>query len=180
MNRPNARLVIAALALLATACGTSTAGSPQPAPSSASTRASSEEPGNHALAGVKPCDLLTSDEVSRLGLRYPGEPDQVAGADTCSWSVSGNGGASAAIHPELGIADLNYEGDHSVPTEIGKYPATRIEAPLDAKYICHVVISTSESSSVQVVGAVSATSTDTAAACERATRTAELIAPKLP
>ncbi|MFJ6676458.1 DUF3558 domain-containing protein [Actinosynnema sp. NPDC091369] len=180
MNRATARLVIAGLALLTAACGTGTAGSPLPASTTGSAPASSDAPADHALADVKPCDLLTSAEVGQLGLRYPGEADQVAGADTCSWYVSGNGGASAAVHPDQGIGDFDYQGDHSVPTEIGGYPATRIEAPLDAKYICHVVISTSESSSVQVVGTVDATSTDTAAACERATRTAELIAPKLP
>lgn len=67
---------------------------------------------------------------------------------------------------------------HTVPTKIGKYAAMRVEVPLNAKYICHVVISTS--STVQVIATIDATSTDTAAACDRATKTVELIAPKLP
>ena len=184
MNRPIRLVIAAGLVLLATACSAAgTTGSPTPASTtstrSASTTASSD-PQNNALADLKPCALLTSAEVAQLGLTHPGEEDRVGGADTCLWTVRGNGNASAAILPEQGIGDLDYTDDDPVPTKVGKYPATLIEAPLDAKYICHVVISVSESSSVQVIATIDATSTDTAAACERATKTAELIAPKLP
>lgn len=185
MSHPTTRLAVAAgLALLTTACAAAgTTGSPGPASTAGAERTSPSPPTGHrdgALADLKPCDLLTSAEVDRLGLTHPGEEDRVGGADTCLWTVRGNGNASAAIRPDQGIGDLDYAGDHTVPTKIGKYPATRVEAPLDAKYICHVVISVSESSSVQVIATIDATSTDTAAACERATKTAELIAPKLP
>jgi hypothetical protein len=187
MNRATTVRVLLAgaigLAVLTTACGTSTAGSPQPTPTTRSNPSApdrSNTPENNALANLEPCDLLSSEEVGRLGLGYPGEEERVGGADTCSWYVSGNGGASAGIRPDQGIDDLNYKGDHAVPTKIGKYDATRIEAPLNAKYICHVVISTSKSSTVQVIATIDAVSTDTAAACDRATKTAELIAPKLP
>ncbi|KOX23182.1 hypothetical protein ADK67_21280 [Saccharothrix sp. NRRL B-16348] len=104
----------------------------------------------------------------------------MAGADTCFWKVSGNGNAGAAIRPHQGIGDLDYTDERTVPTKVGKYPATRIEAPLGAEYMCHVVISVSASSSVQVVATMPANTIDTAAACDRATKTAELIAPKLP
>jgi hypothetical protein len=189
MNRATTRIAIvcaAGLTLLTTACAAAgTTGSPGPA-STTSRELSSAAPtsasasGNSELAALKPCDLLTSDEVGRLGLEFPGAANDVGGADTCRWQVSGNGSASAGIRADQGIDDLNYDGDHTVPTKIGKYPATRVEAPLNAKYMCHVVISTSESSTVQIIATVKATSTDTAAACERATQTAELIAPKLP
>ncbi|MEV8440202.1 DUF3558 domain-containing protein [Actinosynnema sp. NPDC051121] len=186
MSHPTTRLAITAgLALLTTACAAAgTTGSAGPASTTSSMERTSPTPstgrGHSALADLKPCDLLTPAEVGQLGLTHPGEEDQVGGADTCLWKVRGNGNASAAIRPEQGIGDLDYAGDRTVPTTIGKYPATRVEAPLDAKYICHVVISVTESSSVQVIATIDATSTDTAAACERATKTAELIAPKLP
>ncbi|NUT52275.1 MAG: DUF3558 family protein [Saccharothrix sp.] len=183
---PTVRFAIACVAGLAltTACSAAgTTGSPAPASTTdptSSAPTSSGVAGDQALAAIKPCDLLTSAETGQLGLAYPGREDRVGGADTCLWTISGNGTAGAAVRPDRGIDDLDYSGDRTVPTTIGKYPATRIEAPLDAKYICHVVISVSDSSSVQVIATVKATSTDTAAACDRATRTAELIAPKLP
>jgi hypothetical protein len=184
---PTIRLALACgLALLTTSCAAAgTTGSPTPATtgSPSSTSSASTSPsgsGTSALAALKPCDLLTSDEVGRLGLVDPGEADRVAGAETCLWTAADSGNASAAILPGKGFGDLDYTGDHAVPTTIGEYRATRVEAPLDAKYICHVVISVSESSSVQVIATIKPTSTDTPAACERATRTAELIAPKLP
>lgn len=187
MNRATTRLAIgcaAGLALLATACAASgTTGSPQPVSTTSIGTTSPAPVGgteNSALADLPPCDLLTSEEAGQLGLEYPGEEDRSGGADACNWYGGGNGLASAGIRPKQGIDDLNYEGDHTVSTKIGKYEATRIEAPLNAKYACHVVISTSESSSVQVIATMKATSSDTEAACARATKVAELIAPKLP
>ena len=93
----------------------------------------------------------------------------MGGADTCSWYVSGNGGPARVSDPEQGIADLNYKGDHSVPTKIGKYEATSDRSSrLDAKYICHVVISTSPNHRPsRWIGTVRRRSTDTAAACEQ-------------
>jgi hypothetical protein len=184
MNRATTRLAIAGVALLTAACTASgTTGTPQPATTtgtSTSAAASSGDAEHGTLAELAPCDLLTSEEVGQLGLTHPGEEEDVAGVGTCNWYGGSNGAASAGIHTRQGIAGLNYQGDHAVPTRIGKFDATRIEAPMAAKYACHVVISTSATSSVQVIGTVQATSTDTAAACERATKAAEFIAPKLP
>ncbi|MGW4113129.1 DUF3558 domain-containing protein [Actinosynnema sp. NPDC004786] len=188
MNRSLTRLTIVCAvgtALVAAACGTDTVGSPQPAATMSgtstplpSTSASTSE--NAALAALDPCDLLTPADVGQLGLRYPGEAEEVGGANTCRWLKGADGGAAAGIRADQGIDDLNYEGDKVTPTHVGKYPATLVEAPLNAKYMCHVVISVSTSSTVQVIGTVKANSTDTAAACSRATQAAELIAPKLP
>ncbi|MFE9748464.1 DUF3558 family protein [Saccharothrix saharensis] len=184
MNRATTRLAIAGLALLTAACTASgTAGTPQAATTTSSSSSVPAPPGdneNSALADLSACDLLTSEEVGRLGLTHPGEAKDVAGVDTCNWYGDGNGAASAGINTRQGIDELNYQGSHTVPTSVGKFDATRIEAPLEAKYACHVVISTSATSSVQVIGMVKANSTDTAAACDRATKAAELIAPKLP
>lgn len=188
MNRALTRFTIVCTigaALVTAACGTATVGSPQPAstiPRTStplpSTSASTSE--NEALAALNPCDLLTRADVGQLGLKYPGEAQEVGGANTCHWLQGADGGAAAGIRADEGIDDLNYEGDKVTPIHVGKYTATLVEAPLNAKYMCHVVISVSESSTVQIIGTVKANSTDTAAACSRATQVAELIAPKLP
>lgn len=189
MNRTLTRLSIACLAgtaLLATAAcsGEGAKGTPTPAPNTgaatATPTADSPAPDGDTLAEIKPCDLLTSSEVTRLGLTNPGEADRVGGAETCSWKVSGNGGLLASLNPTEGFADLNYQGEKTTPTKAGKYDAVLVEAHAGAENICHVVIEVSDSSSVQVIANLTASSTDTAAACKRATDAAELIAPKLP
>ncbi|QFZ17637.1 DUF3558 family protein [Saccharothrix syringae] len=184
MNRALTRLPIALALLAAAACsGNGASGTPTPAPNSGGTTTSttgSTVGGGDALADLKPCDLLTSGEVTRLGLSNPGEADRVGGAEACRWNVSGNGGLLAAVNPTQGFADLNYEGEKTSPTKAGDRDAILVEAHAGAQNICHVVIEVSDSSSVQVIANLTASSTDTAAACKRATDAAELIAPKLP
>lgn len=187
MDHLTTRLAIACatgLALLATACTASgTAGTPMPeestttAPSATLSSASRDPLG---LADLVPCDLLTSDDVGRLGLRHPGKEDLVAGIKTCNWYGIDEGAASVGIHPDDAADDLNLDGESTAATKIGKYDAIRVEAPSNAKYACYVVISTSATSSVQVIGTVKANSANTSVACERAAKAAELIAPKLP
>jgi hypothetical protein len=187
MNRALTRIPVAfaaGLALFATGCSDGATGTPTPATTTATkastSTATTATSGDNGLADIKPCDLLTSGEVTQLGLTPPGEPKRVGGAETCGWKVSGNGGLAAALNPELGFADLNYTGGEAVPTKAGKYDARLVEAHNGAENICHVVIEVSESSSVQIIGNLTASSTDTAAACARAKQAAELIAPKLP
>ena len=175
------RIVIAAvigLAALSSACTEN--GSPQPTPTTASdTPTSTSKAAASGLASMKPCDLLTESEVTSLGLRYPGEQKKVASAERCSWLVSGNGGLAAGIRADKGAKDLDLRGDKVSKTTIGKFEATKIEAQDGAKNLCTIVISVTESASVQVIGNLDLSSTDTAGACERATKAAELIAPKL-
>ncbi|MFD0202223.1 MULTISPECIES: DUF3558 family protein [Saccharothrix] len=180
MNRATTRFLIGCatgLALLATAC---TTGTPEPTSTAAAVTTPSGDDLNRALADLPPCELLTSDEVGRLGLEYPGAEDRSGDADVCSWRGGAKGQASAGIHPGQGIDDLGYQSDQVKPTKIGKYEGAKVEAPQNAAHACHVVIETSTSSSVQVIATMEATSTDTAAACALATEVAELIAPKLP
>ncbi|ONI93040.1 hypothetical protein ALI22I_00390 [Saccharothrix sp. ALI-22-I] len=185
MKRSLTRLAAACVVGLAILTGCSgEPGTPSPG-STTETEVSTSTAGStgsndNTLAGIKPCDLLTSSEATSLALASPGEADRVGGADACDWAESGNGGLIVGVNPTRGLKDLNYEGETTFPTKISKYEATRVEAHNGSKSICHVVISVSDSSSVQVIGTLKATSTDTAAACDRATRAAELIAPKLP
>ncbi len=172
------------LALLTSACGGGASGHPTPASTiwtwGGAPTTSSGASGGRTLANLKPCDLLTAGEVTQIGLTNPGEPDRVAGTETCDWRVSGNGGLTVGLNPDHGIKDLDYQGEQTSTTKAGKYQATKVEAHKGAKNICHVVISVTESSSVQLISNLTTSSTDTAAACDRAAKAAELIAPKLP
>ncbi|GHH46314.1 DUF3558 family protein [Lentzea cavernae] len=115
-----------------------------------------------------------------MSLKYPGKNEQAGTSDGCSWNISGNGGLRAGIRTKTGGKDLNLDGDKVSPTKVGKYDATKVDAPDGAKHGCTIAISVTESSSVVVIGNLTASSDDTAAACERASKAAELIAPKLP
>ncbi|MFC6094621.1 DUF3558 family protein [Saccharothrix lopnurensis] len=180
MKLTTARLAIAGfagLSLLATACSTNEPGEPTPR-STGTTAGSAAAPGDNALAGVKPCDLLTDAEVSGLGLTPPGSPDDLAGKEICEWKVSGNGGLS--VGAEAAVDDLGLDRAATSPIKVGEYDAVREQAPNGAAYLCTVAIEVTESASMVVISNLTAGSTDTAAACARATDAAELIAPKLP
>jgi hypothetical protein len=171
---------VSGLALFATACSSPQPGDPSPAPVAESTSSppTSASADDSPLADLKPCDLLTSAEVGSLGLTAPGSPEKLGGKDVCEWKISGNGGLSAGA--ERGIAELNLDQQASSAIKVGEYDAVLVQAPNGAAYLCTVAIEVTDSSSLVVIANLKASSTDTAAACERARKAAELIAPKLP
>lgn len=168
------------LSVLASGCtGTSTTGAPTPTTGNTTlTSVSDSTSGLEALA-QKPCDLLTEAEVTSLGIKSAGEAAKVGTAEGCDWNESGKGGLRVGIRTKSGLKDLNAGGESS-ETKVGKYDAIKVEAPDGAKGACTYLIGVSESSSVSIIGSLGLTSTDTAAACERASNAADLIAPKLP
>lgn len=172
----------AVLTLFTVACTTGEPGRPTSGSTTGTTAAAAttSAKGNSALAEVKPCDLLTSQEATGLRLSDQGEADRIAGSAVCDWRESGNGGLLVGINLKQGLADLNYTSATTSRIRVGKFEALKAAAPSGGKNLCDVVLDVSDSSSVQVSGSVSAASTDTAAACERATKAAELIAAKLP
>ncbi|WP_394615937.1 DUF3558 family protein [Lentzea sp. JNUCC 0626] len=175
------RILVATIGLAALTAGcTGNTVSGDPAPTSGGSTPTSTSSSASGLEGVKPCDLLSEAEVTGLGLKYPGEAEQLGVAITCSWNISGNGGLLAGIRTKSGLADLNLSGDKISDVKVGKYDAKKVEAQDGAKNICTFAIAVSDSSSVVVIGNLTGTSDDTAAACERSSKAAELIAPKLP
>jgi hypothetical protein len=167
------------LAALSAGC-TGTKGTATPTPTTGGTTATSDSASTSGLEAIKPCDLLTEAEVTSLGLTYPGKAAQVGTSDGCGWNVSGNGGLRAGIRTKSGVKDLNLQGEKISDIKIGKFDAKKVEAQDNAKHLCTIAISVSDSSSVLVIGNLTASSDDTAAACERASKGAQLIAPKLP
>lgn len=166
------------LAVLSAGC-TGTSGNANPTPTGGSTPTNSSDQAS-GLKDVKPCDLLSESEVTGLGLKYPGKAKQVGTADSCDWAVSGNGGLQVGVRTNSGVKNLNLDGEKITQTKVGKYESTKVEAQDGAKNTCTFAIAVSESSSVVVIGSLTLTSEDTAAACERSSKAAELIAPKLP
>ncbi|KJK47473.1 hypothetical protein UK23_20110 [Lentzea aerocolonigenes] len=167
------------LAALTAGC-TGTAGNPTPTPTSGGATPTTDSGSASGLEAIKPCDLLTEADVKSLGLTYPGKAKQVGTADACAWNISGNGGVSAGIRSKAGVNDLNLDGDKITETQVGKFKAKKVEAQDGAKNACTIGISVTESSSVLVIATLDLSSEDTAAACQRASKAADLIAPKLP
>jgi Protein of unknown function (DUF3558) len=170
--------VLIGLSTLASGC-TGTMGDPKPAPTGDNAPTSSSET-TSGLKSIKPCDLLIDSEASSLGFKTPGEPAKVATSDGCEWEVPGNGGLRAGIRTNAGIKDLSLNGDKVSDVKVGKFDAKKVEADNGSKASCSMWISVTETSSVSVLASLKLTSEDTAAACERATKAAALIAPKLP
>lgn len=178
MKRTFIATVIGLAALTAGCSGT--AGQANPTPTNGGSTPTSGSSSNSGLEAVKPCDLLKEADVTSLGLTYPGKAEKVATSDGCYWSVSGNGGLRAGIRTKSGVKELNLSGDKISAIKVGKYDATKVEAQDGAKNACTIGISVSDTSSVLVIANISLTSTDTAAACDRASKAADLIAPNLP
>jgi predicted small secreted protein len=168
---------VVGLAALSAGCN-GTAGEAKPDPSTGTSTSSSAS--GSGLASMKSCDLLTESDVTGLGLTYPGKQRNLGSSESCYWSVSGNGGLGAGIRADTGVKDLDAKGERLSEIKVGKFTATKVEAQNGDKTACAVLISVTESSSVSVISTLSATSTDTAASCERATKAADLIAAKLP
>lgn len=179
MNRT--RIAIVGLALLATACTSgNTGGTATPGTTETKPTTSSESPaGNGKLASIKPCELISSSEATELGLTGKPEAGKSAGAESCDWSDP-EGGLTVAIEAKQGADEFNYKGATKEPAKFGKYEGYKVAAPDGTKYLCDVVLSVTDSSSVQIVASASPASTDTAKACGLATKSAELIATKLP
>lgn len=170
--------ILAAAVVLTTGC-TSNPGSPKPAPTGASSTPTSSSDGTSVLNSMKPCDLLTDSEATGVGLEVPGEAAKDGTAEACDWKFPGNGGVRTGIRTNAGVNDLTLDGDKVSDIKIGKFDAKKVEADNGSKASCSVWISVTPKSSVAVIANLRLTSVNTAAACERALKAANLIAPKL-
>ncbi|KOV85753.1 hypothetical protein ADL03_10855 [Nocardia sp. NRRL S-836] len=115
------------------------------------------------FADLNPCELISGSEAAGLGITAP-QPRRTAGSETCEWDGNGNGGLTVALDTKRGVDGLDYSGDTKTPARFGKHQGFSVAAP----------------SSVQVVASAGGASTDTTKACALATKSAELVAAKLP
>ncbi|GAB2819037.1 DUF3558 family protein [Lentzea nigeriaca] len=175
------RILIATLigfSVLAAGCN-GTTGNPTPTPTTGGTTPTSNADSTSGLKSIRPCDLLTDTEATSLGYKTPGEPAKVAASDGCEWHVPNNGLLRAGIRTNAGIKDLTLDGDKITDIKVGKFAAKKEEAGNGSKATCTIVIGVTEKSSVSVISTLDVSSEDTAASCERASKAADLIAPKL-
>ncbi|MFJ5991245.1 DUF3558 family protein [Lentzea sp. NPDC092896] len=175
------RILIATLiglAGLSSGC-TGTTGQATPAPTTGADTPTSSN-ASSGLQSLKPCELFTDSEAADFGFKLPGEAGKIGSADTCDWTIPGNGGINAGIYANKGVKDLNIQGDKVYDIKVGKFTATKAEAQDGSKDTCAIAVGASETSSVVIISVVKVASGDTAAACARASKAADLIAPKLP
>ncbi|HEX8867637.1 MAG TPA: DUF3558 family protein [Lentzea sp.] len=162
-----------------TAGCTGTTGEAKPDPTSGGTTPTSS---SNKLASMKPCDLLTETDATGLSFKYPGKDADIGTADGCEWVLKdGSGtGVSASIRTKGGVKDLDLKGSKILDVKVGGFAGKKVEAPDNDQGTCSVVIAVTETSSVSIISAMGGTNpTDTAAACELGTKTADLIAQKL-
>lgn len=176
------RTLIAALiglAALATGC-TGTKGEATPTPTTGGSTPTSNGNASSGLKSIKPCDLITDAEAASFGFKLPGETGKIVSADICDWTIPGNGGVQAGVFANDGLKDLNLDSGKKSDIKVGKFSAIKVEAPDGSKDTCDIVIAASDTSSVAIISTSKVGSGDTATACERASKAADLIAAKLP
>jgi hypothetical protein len=117
-----------------------------------------------------PCDLLSSSDVSTLGLGT-GKRRNIHDADACVWTASGKYGLT------VGYSKNGLAGAQGDKVDVGKHEARQvIENSVGGS--CAVTMGTSPNSSVLVVVAnLSGPVTDS---CPQAVTIAKIIDPKLP
>ncbi|MQA09651.1 MAG: DUF3558 domain-containing protein [Pseudonocardiaceae bacterium] len=180
--RPAALAVLGAVGLLAgVACSASQEGAAAPAVDvSASSSGDSSPKGTDALEDIDACELLTEQEAQQVGFTEPGEPDDVAGNPTCDWRISGEWSVLVGVRANRGVDDLNlsqYDVEPD-PITLGRHEAQR--GATKERSGCAVWIRVGQSSSVSIGADNSGGVENPKLACERATKVAELVEPKLP
>jgi hypothetical protein len=165
---------VAVVGLLAAACNSSDQGSPAPATQaglSGSANPSTSDNGG-GTPKVNPCELLTGQELSQLGLQAS-EPDHVTDVVQCAWKKSGSYSVSFNVYEKLGLSDLNPNGDAVTKKTVGSHDAEQYS---DAA-ACTVALGLSKSTAMTVlINGVG----DQSTLCQEANDFATLVEPKLP
>jgi hypothetical protein len=167
--------------LLAVALGGCASGGPQASALGPSLQVSvpSSAPAKPSLTDVEPCGLLSSTDRSTVGLTTIGADKAVGGARACDWAAPGVFGVTVTLDNAAGLADLKVVKKTATSAKVGGHDALRVSDKKAADGTCAVLLGVGEKASAQVD--VSNTNfADTALACERAGKVAELIEPKLP
>ena len=125
-------------------------------------------------AELEPCELLTVEELTELGLpSVPVDEGELGPARRCQWQASGSHTVSVGIMDELSIDQVQSENPPR-PLTVGSHDAVEYEGVLGT---CGVAIAVTDSSRVDVLGTAGG---DLAKGCDHANQTAKLVEPKLP
>lgn len=151
----------------------------QSGPSVPASSPASPPPGTASPTGpaaIQACDLLTTQEVSSLGMPPQGRPDEIMGLRRCDWGDH-EGGVSTSIDEESGIDGLSLADASSVTdVTIGRHQTKRAVETSGPGY-CSVFFAVGDSTSV---GVSAIYLNDTPRACAVADHAAAFIEPKLP
>lgn len=173
---------LAALAVAATACSNESQG--QPLPTSRSTTATGTEASTPAtsdgagesMKSLDPCTLLTLDEVNQFDADA-GVPKNIGGARGCMWLIpDGRGLFSVNLRSGQGLQGIAVGIGKLSDQPVGSHKGKVLKED-GGRGTCMVAIGITESSRVDVLTGYK---TDTATACDRATRVATMIEPRLP
>ncbi|KOV84671.1 DUF3558 family protein [Nocardia sp. NRRL S-836] len=176
MNRTH--LAIAGLVLFAAACGGGTTNSvATPVTTSKDpTNSTTSSADDQKLAGVEPCQLISGGEASAIGLIAPPEGRELAGTKTCEW-IDKHGGILVNVEPQRGAEDLDFQRKTKTAVRFGRFDGFIVPGEKDS---CDALIVVTAKSSIQISASSGSLDPNISKACELATKSAELVAAKLP
>jgi Protein of unknown function (DUF3558) len=131
----------------------------------------SEDPGS-GTGDLEPCELLSAQDASALGLPGQGEESDVVSSRGCQWQTSGSHTVTIGLFEDAGIGDVVSDTSPK-PLTVGSHDAVEYTGG----GTCGVAIAVTDSSRVDVLGTAGG---DLTRACQVANQAAELVEPKLP
>jgi hypothetical protein len=165
------------------ACSTTTSGAAEAVdtttvqqPSTTSKATSTTSSSNSPLAGIDPCDLLSSADRVELDVAE-GKFEVIGRSKNCSWQNYADFIIGIGLKADLAFKDANLRGATPTRINIGRHEAYKVEETGGAQGTCEVYIVTGASSFAQVNAGVGL---QTQAACVKAVRVAQIIDSKLP
>lgn len=175
--------MVAALAGAVAGCSSTDAGIPASPTASADPIPAVQDPKD--LTGIAPCDLLSTEQLSRLGFDQPGEVapfDEIDGIPTCVWrdAARTREATGAAFIGVDALSNLYLQRESYAVfelTDVTGHPALRMQNIAGGKR-CRVVLGTAEEQSLGVT--FNAIGTGEAPPCAEARRIAETILGNLP
>ncbi|SDD19890.1 DUF3558 domain-containing protein [Actinokineospora iranica] len=182
------RAAVFTLLLTVAACSTDTPGTPVPGASTFPTdtttapkrpTSTTTKPADSPLADIDPCDLLTEEGKTQLGVSGPGEPDDTGSGRNCVWRLRGPERTfifDAGVNDKYGLNDLPSDLNNKDLPPIGgrKAVQTNLSAGPGTCTVHMFVTESTRASALVVAG------DDQAKSCELALQMAQLIEPRLP
>jgi Protein of unknown function (DUF3558) len=174
---------LAATLVVTAACGGPTTGQPSPATTAESAVQTTSDGGSGgtstssgdagALPVNHPCSVLSSEDLSQLGVSSSPTEDMTGTAPDCAFQTADNFTVGIAIRTNVGLSGFALTGGTAHSVTIGSHSAMQ---GVDNTGSCVVGIGVSSSSRVDVT----ALGDGKADPCPTASSVAHLIEPKLP
>ncbi|MDR7301213.1 DUF3558 family protein [Haloactinomyces albus] len=103
------------VSLTLSACGGS-AGNTEDTVNTARQTATSEPGASNSqpLAGVKPCEVFTTEQATKLGLNGPGTINEFDDS-TCGWKL-GEHILGVSVYKDMALGEINFSGDEKTQT----------------------------------------------------------------